>query len=86
MTLEEYCTLNSITPSNLAKKFNINPLYFYRYIKGMRKPTFDMMEKIRVITDNAVCANDWVHNTKIIIKNHNNQNNSTEQKYNGEDK
>lgn len=59
MTLREYITQEQLTVANFAKRIGVTPRTIWNYMRGARKPKFEIMEKIMKVTKSKVKHADF---------------------------
>ena len=60
MKLHDYLTLKGLTPEAFAEQLQVDAVTVRRYLRGKRRPTWEVMSRITEQTKGAVTANDFV--------------------------
>ena len=60
MKLSDYLTEQGETIGNFAVRIGVSHETVRRYVRGERRPDWEVLEKIGVTTSGAVTANDFV--------------------------
>ena len=60
MNLQQYIDLSRRTPSDVARAAGVSPGTLHDLLTGRRKPSVEMMQKIRIATDGHVTADSWL--------------------------
>ncbi len=63
MKLGTYLSTNSIAHSHFGKRVGVSHVHIGRLVRGERKPSIDLVERIFRETDGAVTANDFFDGT-----------------------
>lgn len=62
MQLESYLSENDISIPQFAMKIGAsNRAVVWRYLNGIRRPSDEMLERIKRATNGHVTANDFIH-------------------------
>lgn len=59
MKLSSYLQDESLSPSDFARQIGVTPRAVQFYLSGDRRPRWNIIARIAVVTGGAVTANDW---------------------------
>ena len=60
MTLEEFMRWKGLSDEQMAGRIEVSSTSVYRYRKGLRRPTWDVLARIRYHSGGVVSADSWV--------------------------
>jgi hypothetical protein len=60
MTLEEFMRWKGLSDEQMAGRIEVSSTSVYRYRKGLRRPDWDVLARIRWATGGVVLADSWV--------------------------
>jgi transcriptional regulator with XRE-family HTH domain len=58
--LEAYCKQRNWSPKDLAQRLGVHRNSVHRYLRGDRRPDWEVLERLRILTKGKVSANDFI--------------------------
>ena len=58
--LELYCKQHNWSPADLAKRLGVHRNSIHRYLRGDRRPSWEVLERLRTVTKGRITANDFI--------------------------
>jgi transcriptional regulator with XRE-family HTH domain len=58
--LEAYCKMRNWSPAELARRLGVHRNSVHRYLRGDRRPDWEVLERLEVLTKGRVTARDFV--------------------------
>jgi transcriptional regulator with XRE-family HTH domain len=58
--LEQYCKARKWGPGDLAKRLGVHRNSVDRYLRGERRPSWEVLERLKVLTKGKIKADDFL--------------------------
>lgn len=58
--LEDYCKARGWGPAELARRIGVHRNSVDRYLRGERRPSWEVLERIKIVTKGKIKADDFL--------------------------